>query len=282
MAHNHYSERPEIKVSEISRDASGERVKFMVKGCQLATANALRRVMISEVPTLAIDWVAMEINTTVLHDEFIAHRLGLVPLTSDLVSKLDYARDCICEGFGCNSCSVQLVLDVACTDDETKLVTTADLQSNVDEEGGRVVPVTSKRAQGAYDSEEHILLVKLRKNQRLKLRALARKGTGKEHAKWIPVCGLGFEYDPDNALRHTTFEHPEEWPKSEYSVLKDDPLRHQLPYDPKGTPDTTFFNVESTGALPPEDIVDSAMGVLQTKLLDLGFHVKHLDQPDGQ
>lgn len=54
--------------------------------------------------------------------------------------------------------------------------------------------------------KQPILLVKLRKNQELKLRAIARKGIGKDHAKWMPVATCSFQYMPSIHINHSEME----------------------------------------------------------------------------
>ena len=64
-------------MKELTEDA----IVFYVRGIDLSLANALRRIMIAEVETLAIEMVEVEENDTVLFDEFLVHRMGLVPFT---------------------------------------------------------------------------------------------------------------------------------------------------------------------------------------------------------
>lgn len=133
--------------------------------------NALRRLSISQVPTFAIDDVVILENSSVMHDEAIAHRLGLIPLRTDL-QRFVMPHDCDCNStLGCSKCRVLLVLDAE-SQDKTKVITSADLISEDDV----VKPVNSE-----------IPIVSLAPGQKLKFEAYARLGTGKSHAKWQPT-----------------------------------------------------------------------------------------------
>ena len=72
---------PEVHILESSR----YQLKFELWNTELSVANALRRIIIGEISTMAIEIVEVAENTSALNDEFIAHRIGLVPLNSENV-----------------------------------------------------------------------------------------------------------------------------------------------------------------------------------------------------
>lgn len=292
---------PEIEILEIKNDS----ITFILSNTDISVANSLRRVMIAEVPTMCIDLVEFESNNSVLCDEFIAHRLGLIPLTSDKVDRFNYTRDCDCSE-RCEQCSVEFRLNVKCTDDRPRDVTSLDLQSQND----LVVPVTGSTSSSSADKEQVIPIVKLRKGQELKLRAIAKKGVGKEHAKWSPSCVATYQYQPIININQNRMDELNEQQKREfvdscptkvYSFLPHQPLRNQVSIeeitrcmfcmeckkkaDSMGKPDLVsieqkldkfIFTVETSGSLRPEEIVLNAIQIIKRKLTDLQTHVQNL------
>ena len=177
---------------------------FTLRNTDLALANSLRRAILAEVPTMAIDLVEVEANTSVLADEFIAHRLGLIPLNSKNVEEVLYTRDCDCDQY-CDQCSVTLTLLARCTGDEIMKVYARDLaitSGQANEYVGKPV-ITDPEGLGS-------VIAKLRKGQEIKMTCIAKKGIAKEHAKWAPTSAIGFEYDPHNKLKHLDYWYEED------------------------------------------------------------------------
>src|SRR3990170_90071 len=143
-------------------------IRLAIRGPDVPLMNALRRIALAEVPSMAIDEVVMIENSSIMQDEMIAHRLGLTPLKTDLDS-YNLPEECACQSeFGCNLCRVTLTLDAEAKEG-TRIVYSEELVS----ENPNISPVSDK-----------IPIIKLAKGQKLKLEAYARLGKGKVHAKW--------------------------------------------------------------------------------------------------
>jgi len=143
---------------------------LVLENADIKYANLLRRIMMSEIETLAIDQVAFEINNSVFHDEMIAHRLSFVVLNSEsLFNKDDEKTN--------DKNNVRLSLDVSCQEEQGMYVKAGMIVSNNPD----ICPI-----------HPDTIILKLFKNQRVKLTATIAKGNGREHAKWMPVSTIGY------------------------------------------------------------------------------------------
>jgi len=186
-------------------------ISFILSETDTSMANTLRRIMIAEVPTLAIDLVEYSENSSVLNDEYVAHRIGLLPIRftpegslrgGDCHQAFVPHRDCVCYD-RCPRCSVEFELDVnfdkvnmTRPDQERDLpltVTSRDLISN----NILVAPAHFLSEEEQDEShDEGISIVKLGPGQHMKFKAIARMGISKEHAKWCPVAVATYRFWP--------------------------------------------------------------------------------------
>ncbi|SCV73412.1 BQ2448_7338 [Microbotryum intermedium] len=271
----------ELKIQINKLDS--ERCRFVADGINLAAflANSLRRVMITNIETLAIDQVQIEENTSVLPDEMIAHRLGLIPLWSEGIDRRipNHNKECVCDAF-CDLCSITLELNAYCTEDRTMEVTSKMLTVVGDDRSGIGRPSV------AGDRDTGVMIVKLGKGQQIKMKCIAVKGKALEHAKWSPVAALGFEYDPYNKLRHTDLwfevgtDPNEEWPLSENAQYERPPAKDGTdPFDFNANPARFYFDVEAVGQMRPEEIVVKGIDQLILMLADVSTSITDIAKP---
>lgn len=242
----------------VIRETDPTTVNFVLSNTSLALANSIRRVIMAEVPTLAIDLVEIESNTSVLADEFLAHRLGLIPLSAKNIDDLLYTRDCDCDQY-CENCAVILRLNASnrSSDDIVK-VFAKDLYIDSPFSNPSRTPYPANNRLDSTDDnlpprgepiimdpdKQGSLICKLRRGQELKLRCIAKKGIAKEHAKWMPTAAMGFEYDPHNKLRHADMWYEsnaaEEWPESKNAAWEE-PAQEGEAFDYDAEPVRFFF-----------------------------------------
>lgn len=240
-----------IEVEEVAEES----VKFRLRETSLAFANALRRVLMTEIPTFAIDIVQYDKNYTVLPEEMVTDRLGLVPIDSSSAEGYLYTEDCACKDY-CSQCSISIELDVANTaGGAPRLVTSKDF-------------FVEKDSPQVGDLLYPSLILKLGTNQSIKCKCVAIKGKGKTHSKWSPVTTVAFGYDSDNKFRHTKYWHEQnqnaEWPAPWFAEPGSQAQSEEYLGD-EG-PDTFHFNVEVVrGCLKPMEVLKRGVRILKEK-----------------
>jgi len=252
----------------------GGKLGFVLEESTAAFANALRRIMTSEVPTMAIDWVDMNENNSALFDEVIAHRLGMIPLTFD-PKKFNFTEECECEGKGCPLCQVTFVVEKT----GPAIVYSGDMKSS-----NREVKPTSP----------DFPIVELLKGHVLKFEAVAKLGMGTKHAKY-QAANVAYQYYPELKLKEGASVKDMEkgvkaCPRGALTMKGSKPA-----LDPElcnfsrscesasngaiiieGNQTGFIFRVESVSGLEPEYIVAKAAEVLEAKAEEFKKEVKDI------
>ena len=257
----------DIRLIENSKEKG--KLSFLLKDSNAVFANTLRRLIVDDVPVMAIDEVEFRDNSSILYDEMIAHRLGLIPLKTDLKGYKMVEKP---EDRESLKCTVKLVLKAKgpCT------VYSGELKSKDPE----IVPV-----------EKGFPIVKLLKGQSLELEATALLGRGKEHAKfnsghvyyrYKPVLEVGNVKNAEEVVdktHGTVFEIK----GGKLDVVKDNLFSVDLAGAAEeisggaikeGRDSDIIFTIESWGQLSCKEMVLRALEEIDTMLEEFGEKVK--------
>jgi DNA-directed RNA polymerase I and III subunit RPAC1 len=174
-----------------------------IKGIEAPLANALRRVLIDDIETMAIDKVVIYQNTSVMQDEILAHRLGLVPV---MVDPDFFETKTKLEDFDEKN-SIKFYLNIKCVrkpeyigKDVTGLKKEEYLENHfVLAEHMKWDPLGNQGEKFKINPPQmlfpNILITKLAENQEIELEAYCSKNSGKTHTKWSPVSSAFYKLE---------------------------------------------------------------------------------------
>ncbi len=165
-------------------------------GINSSLANSLRRIMISKIPSIVINNVCIKENDSVMDDDILSHRLGQIPLKKIEIS------------------------------DNTEYTVELDI----------IGPVTVYSrdlvfSKGIILTDPNIILIKLKKDERLKFHGHTKEGTGEDHAKFNVCCGTTYRKISDN-MHHFHIESTGVYTAKEIfqkslEILKEDLLKYK-------------------------------------------------------
>lgn len=258
------------------RKLDGTEMKFVLSGATPALANAIRRAAMREVPVMAVNEVEFKKNDSAIYDESLAHQLGMLPIKTPLSGYALPSECAKCRGEGCSQCQVELSVKA----EGPVTVVSGDLKPS-DEDAGPVSP--------------SVPIVKLLEGQELQFTAIARMGLGKDHTRWKPGIVV-YKYMPmidiDLKKCDACKKCIDACPKDVYEI-RDGKLHvkdleacseckacaqacKEGAIEISSDPTKFVFKVESTGALPPDQIILRAVDSLKDKFGEFSKLVKKL------
>jgi DNA-directed RNA polymerase subunit D len=224
-------------------DRDDREARFVVRNITPAFANGIRRSILADVPTLSIDSVRFVENSSVMFDEQIALRLGLVPLTTPE----DFAEgDSVTLALDVEGPGTAYSGDLVCQDPEVEA------------------------------ADKNIPIIELKDDQRLELEADAQLGYGRDHAKHQGGVAVGYRHLQRVNVVGDSPEYEEEEPEILRGVVEEDgdlvptdefdnDLTNRYPgkeVDVENVSGAFVFHVESDGSMPVSELVLRAVDSL--------------------